>query len=105
MVAKICDKCETRFSSNFCPNCGRNYDEIEVIIPDTFDSYVHGNKETGYSKCEELGIDPESKLGEKLIYINYEVKIVYEIIRDEIKAIQVDAGDGQGLQNLVPIKK
>ena len=105
MIVKNCDKCKTRFSTNFCPTCGRKYEDIEVIIPDTFTIYVNGDKESGYDKCEQMGIDPKSELGQKIVYSGYEIKIVFEILGEEIKATQVDIGDGQGICDLTPVKK
>jgi hypothetical protein len=105
MTSKICDKCQTRFSTNFCPSCGRKYEDIVVVIPDTFVTYIHGDKESGYGKCEEMGIESDSKLGQKIAYSGYEIKVVFEILGEEIKGVQVDVGDGQGLCDIVPIKK
>ena len=105
MTAKICDKCETRFSSKFCPECGRKYEDVVVVIPDTFVTYVHGDKESGYDKCEQMGIDPKSDLGQKICYSGYEIKVVFEILGEDIKATHVDVGDGQGLCDISPTKK
>lgn len=105
MNPKTCDVCGKVFSTNFCPDCGRKYEDIVVNIPTMIKTYVHGSKEDGYQLCEDYGIDPKSKLGQKLIYINYEVKIMYEIVDDKLVARQVDTGDGQGFCDLVPTKK
>lgn len=97
-----CDKCGETFSTNFCSDCGRNREDIKVKLPIMFDTYVHSNGENG-EFCEELGIDSDSKLAEKINYLNYEVKIVYKIEGDNIRAVQVDTGDG--LCDLIPVKK
>ncbi len=105
MILKTCDVCRNVFSTNFCPDCGKKYDDIKVDIPVELTTYVHGSKEEGRSYCEELGVDLDSNLGEKLIYINYEVKLVYNIVKDKLVLKQIDAGDGQGLCDVIPIKK
>ena len=101
MNPKTCDVCGKIFSTNFCPDCGRKYEDIVVSTPVTITTYVHGSKDDGYDLCEKYGIDPESKLGEKLIYVNYEVKIIYEIKDNKLIARQIDAGDGFGLCEIV----
>jgi hypothetical protein len=105
MTPKTCDVCGKVFSTNFCPACGRKYDDIKVDIPVEIITYVHSNKEDGYDLCEKFGIDPKSDLGEKLIYINYEVKLVYNIVKDKLVLKQINAGDGQGLCDVIPTKK
>ena len=104
MIPKTCDQCGKVFSTKFCPECGRKYEDITVNIPVEITSYVHGDKETGYEYCEQYGIDPKSKLGEKLIYLNYEVKLVYEIVGDKPILKKVNAGDGQGLCDVTPLR-
>lgn len=101
---KKCDVCGNIFSTMFCSDCGRNYDEIEVNLPVEITTYVHGSKSDGLELCREYGVDPETDLGEKLIYLNYEVKLVYEIIDNKPILKKVNAGDGQGLCEVVPIK-
>ena len=105
MYPKTCDICGKIFSTKFCPDCGRKYDEIvkpEII---TITTYIHGSKENGYNLCEKYDVDPKSKLGQKLVYLNCEVKLIYEIIDDKLIIKQINAGDGQKLCNVVPIKK
>ena len=101
MTPKTCDKCGKIFSTNFCPDCGRKYEDIIISEPVTIETYVHGSKDDGYELCEEYGIDKESELGERLIYVNYEVKIIYEIKDNKLIARQIDSGDGQGLCQIV----
>ena len=101
MNPKTCDKCGKVFSTNFCPECGRKYEDIQVSKPVTITTYIHGSKDDGYELCEKYGIDPKSKLGERFIYVNYEVKIIYEIKNDRLIARQIDSGDGFGLCEIV----
>ena len=97
-----CHECGEIFSTNFCPNCGLKYEDVKKQdVPVTIKTYVHGDKEDGYGLCDEYGIDPKSELGKKLIYCNYEVKLIYRIDGDKLILQQVDAGDGQGLLNVV----
>ena len=97
-----CHECGEIFSSNFCPNCGLKYEDVKKQqLPIFIETYLHGDKEDGYELCDEFGIDPNSKLGEKLIYCNYEIKLIYKIDGDKLLLHQVDVGDGQGLLNVV----
>ena len=70
-----------------------------------FDSYAHGDKETGYGLCEEMGIDVDSKLGQVIHYLNYEVKITYKIVGDTVVPIKVNCGGEEGDCDVVPIKE
>ncbi len=101
MTPKTCDKCDTIFSTNFCPNCGRKYEDIVVSVPVQITTYVHGSKEDGLSICKKYSIDPESELGHTLMYLNYEVKLVYEIVGNDIFLKQVDSGDGRSLRDVI----
>lgn len=97
-----CHECGEIFSSNFCPNCGLKYEDVKKQqLPIFIETYLHGDKEDGYELCDKFGIDPNSKLGEKLIYCNYDIKLIYKIDGDKLLLHQVDVGDGQGLLNVV----
>ena len=88
-----CHSCGTVFTSNFCPDCGMKYEDVKKQeLPILIETYVHGNKEDGYELCSEYGIDDKSKLGQDLVYCNYEVKLVYRIEGDKLLLHQVDAG-------------
>lgn len=100
-----CDVCDQVFTSKFCPDCGQNRNDIKREIPVTFDSYAHGDKETGYGLCEEMGIDVDSKLGQVIHYLNYEVKITYKIVGDTVVPIKVNCGGEEGDCDVVPIKE
>ena len=102
MKPKTCDQCKKVFSTNFCPECGRKYEDVVINLPVTITTYVHGSKEEGCQLCEKYNIDPKSELGKKLIYINYEIKLVYAIEGNEIYLKRVDAGDGQKLCDVIP---
>ena len=104
MNPKTCDQCGKVFSTKFCPECGRKYEDILISKPVTVTTYVHGSKEDGFDICGQYDIDPDSELGKRLIYINYEVKLIYEIVNDKPILNQVDAGDGRGLCVVIPIK-
>jgi hypothetical protein len=104
-LQKVCDNCKTRFASKYCPECGKSYDDITIEVPTTITTYAHSDKETGFGYCEKYGVDPDSKLGETLIYLNYEIKLIYEIVGNKVILKQVDAGDGQGLCDVVSTKK
>ena len=103
MHPKTCDSCGKVFSTKFCPECGRAWEDILVSKPVSIKSYVHGDKEDGYQLCDEYDIDPDSELGQQLIYLNYEVKLIYEVDGDKLILKKVDVGDG--LCDVVPIKK
>lgn len=97
-----CSICGKVFSTKFCPDCGLKYDDVKKTdLPVYVTIYVNGDKESGYEKLEELGIDDKSKLGEKIIYAGYEVKLVFKIVGDDLLLHQVDVGDGQGLLHVV----
>lgn len=96
-----CDKCGEVFTSKFCPECGKNREDIKVKVPVVFDTYVHGQGEND-ELYAELGIDADSMQAEVIRQLNYEVKIVYEIKDNKIRAIQFDNGDG--LCDIVPVK-
>ena len=66
--------------------------------------YSHGDRENGYEKVNELGIDEKSELGQHIIYAGYEVKLIYRIDGDKLLLHQVDAGDGQGLLDVIKNK-
>jgi hypothetical protein len=101
-IIKRCD-CGNLFSTNFCPECGRKYDDIKIIVPHEFTTYVHGDKESGYILSQELGIEPKSDLGKKLIGCTYKIKLIYEIKGEDIFLKQIDPGDGRSLLNVIPI--
>lgn len=105
MHPKTCDSCGKVFSTKFCPDCGRAWEDVIISKPVTIKGYSHGSKESGYDLCEKHGINPKSKLGEAIIYMGYEVEIIYEIVGNKLVAKQVNVGDEQGLCDIVPIKK
>jgi hypothetical protein len=95
-------ECGKIFSTKFCPDCGMKFEDVKKKeIPAFVTMYVHGDKETGYGYAEKFGIDPDSELGKEFIYANYEVKTIYKIVGNKLLLHQVDAGDGQGLLNVV----
>lgn len=106
MTPKTCDVCGIVFSSKFCPECGRKYSDIKVSIPVEFVVYLHGDEEDGYGYdwCNEYGVDPKSKLGQEMIGLTYEVKLVYNLIDDKPILIQVDTRDTRGLCDVIPRK-
>jgi hypothetical protein len=105
MTPKACDVCSTVFTTKFCPECGRKYEDVVVNVPVSITTHVQGSKDDGYDLCEKYGVDPKSKLGERMIYLNYDVKLVYEIVDDKLILKQVDAGDGQKMCNVIPTKQ
>jgi len=74
-----------------------------------FDTYIHGSKGEGWDILRtKFDISDYPKPGEKekrdfcdnIIYINYEIKIVYKIIDGKPRAISVNFGDGRGDVNI-----
>lgn len=97
-----CHVCDTVFTSNFCPECGLKYDDVKKPeVPTFITMYVNGDKEDGYHTCNKLRIDEKSKLGQQIISATYEIKLIYKIDGEKLLLHQVDAGDGQGLLDVV----
>lgn len=69
-------------------------------------TYAHSDKDSNYDMMEQLEkehgfkfAEKSKKLNEQLPYLNYEVKLVYEIdtLMDTIKLISVEAGKNNSL--------
>ena len=105
MTPKTCDVCGKVFSTKFCPECGKAYKDIKVEIPISITTYLHGDEEDNFETLNKYNIDPDSELGKNILYCGYEVKFIWEIKGDDLILKQIDAGDSQGICNVIPIKK
>lgn len=78
-----CENCKNEIEPkvNYCPNCGTKNKSKFPKFPIIYETYSHGTKEQGYIFCEENNIDPDSKIGQTILYSNYEINkkiIIYE---------------------------
>ena len=56
--------CKSTFTSQFCPDCGKNRNNIKIENPVKYITYVHdGDGDQGYEFCDKHNINPNSKLG------------------------------------------
>ena len=101
-----CDQCGNTFTSQFCPDCGQNRDNIKVIEPVVITTYVHSNGENN-ELPQELGVNSEDnkELYSNITHLNYEVRIDYKLEDGKLTATHIDCGDGQGLCKITPLKK
>ena len=49
MNPKTCDQCGKVFSTKFCPECGRKYEDIKYSVPVSITSYVNNENSNRYN--------------------------------------------------------
>lgn len=85
------DGCKCTFISKFCPDCGKNRNDIEIKKAVFYTTYLNEDDgDQGYEFCKKHGINPKSNLGQNIIGVNYEVKLVYKIVGDNLRLFKVN---------------